>query len=118
MAATTAAAEASAEPAVATAEEEDVSFAAVVDRMAVPKGEDRESEDYGEDEDEEYEIPTTVVQEARPAAIRFGEDLLGRQRAAEEEAAKAKAVPKKRRSRGFEEEEDDMDDIEYSGRIH
>ena len=116
----TASVETSSEPAVATVEEEDVSFTAVVDRMAVPKGEDRESEDYGEDEDEEYEIPTTVVTEARPAAIRFGEDLLGRQRAAEEEAAKAKAVPKKgrRAARFNEEEEDDMDDIEYSGRIH
>jgi N utilization substance protein A len=101
--------------------EEDVSFTAVVDRMAVPKGEDRESEDYGEDEDEEYEIPTTVVAEARPSAIRFAEDVLGRQRESEEEAAKAAkaAAPKRRRASRFnEEEEDDMDDIEYSGRIH
>ncbi|MEO8538952.1 MAG: transcription termination factor NusA [bacterium] len=106
----------------AAPEEEEISFASVVDRMAVPRGEDRESEDYGEDEDEEYEIPTTVVTESRPSAIRFGEDLLGRQRAAEEEAAKAAklAAPKKGRrpSRFNEEEEDDMDDIEYSGRIH
>ena len=57
----------------AVEEEEEVSFAAIVNQMAVPKGEDRESEDYGEDEDEEYEIPTSVVTEARPAAIRFGE---------------------------------------------
>jgi len=107
-----------ADPAVA--EEEDISFAAVVDRMAVPKGEDRESEDYGEDEDEEYEIPTTVVAEARPSAIRFAEDVLPRRVSEEEEAAKAKAAPKKARrpSRFSEEEEDDMDDIEYSGRIH
>ena len=103
-------------------EEEDVSFVNVVDKMAVPRGEDRESEDYGEDEDEEYEIPTTipnvVVAEARPSAIRFGEDLLGRQRAAEEEAAKAAPKKTRRPSRFNEEEEDDMDDIEYSGRIH
>lgn len=106
-------------PEAPAVEEEEVSFAAIVNQMAVPKGEDRESEDYGEDEDEEYEIPTTVVTtEARPAAIRFGEDLLGRQRAAEEEAAKAAPKKTRRPSRFNEEEEDDMDDIEYSGRIH
>ena len=98
------------------AEEEEVSFAAIVNQMAVPKGEERESEDYGEDEDEEYEIPTTVVAEARPAAIRFGEDLIRREEP--EEAPKGKAAAKKRRPSRFEEEEDDMDDIEYSGRIH
>ena len=118
----TASAQASPEPAIAEAEEEEISFAAVVDRMAVPKGEDRESEDYGEDEDEEYEIPTAMPTPVpasptnRPGAIRFGEDLLGRQRAAEEEAARL--APKKKRPSRFEEEEDDMDDIEYSGRIH
>ncbi|HNM77026.1 MAG TPA: transcription termination factor NusA [Tepidiformaceae bacterium] len=108
-------------PAAPTAEpeEEEISFASVVERMAVPRGEDRESEDYGEDEDEEYEIPTTVVSEARPSAIRFGEDLLGHQRAQEAESAKAKpAKGKARRPSRFEEEDDDMDDIEYSGRIH
>lgn len=112
---------AEAAPAQATGEpeEEEISFASVVDRMAVPRGEDRESEDYGEDEDEEYEIPTTVVSELRPSAIRFGEDLLAHQRAQEAEAAKAKPAAKKnRRPSRFEEEEDDMDDIEYSGRIH
>jgi len=106
-----------AEAAPAEEEEEEVSFAAIVNQMAVPKGEERESEDYGEDEDEEYEIPTTVVAEARPAAIRFGEDLIRREEP--EEAAKGKAAAKKRRPSRFEsEEEDDMDDIEYSGRIH
>jgi len=104
---------------IAEPEEEEISFASVVDRMAVPRGEDRESEDYGEDEDEEYEIPSMVSPELRPSAIRFGEDLLGRQRAAEEEAAKAaKPAARKKRPSRFEEEEDDMDDIEYSGRIH
>jgi N utilization substance protein A len=106
---------AEAQPEAAEAEEE-VSFAAVVDRMAVPRGEERESEDYGEDEDEEYEIPTTVVAESRPSAIRFGEDLIRREEP--EEAPKGKAAAKRRRPARFEEEEDDMDDIEYSGRIH
>jgi N utilization substance protein A len=111
----------STEAVTAPVDEEDISFASVVDRMAVPRGEDRESEDYGEDEDEEYEIPTTippVLTETRPSGIRFGEDLLGRQRAAEEEAAKAAPKKTRRPSRFNEEEEDDMDDIEYSGRIH
>ncbi len=102
-------------PAAAVAEEEDVSFAAIVNQMPVPKGEDRESEDYGEDEDEEYEIPTTVVTESRPVAIRFGEDLIRRE---EPEAAKPAVKKQRRPSRFNEEEEDDMDDIEYSGRIH
>jgi N utilization substance protein A len=97
-------------------EEEEISFAAVVNQMAVPKGEERESEDYGEDEDEEYEIPTAVVAEARPSAIRFGEDLIRREEP--EEAPKGKGAQKRRRPARFEEEEDDMDDIEYSGRIH
>jgi N utilization substance protein A len=102
--------------------EEDVSFTAVVNQMAVPKGEDRESEDYGEDEDEEYEIPTTiptpVAREVSPSGIRFGEDLIRREEP--EDAAKGKAAARKARrpSRFNEEEEDDMDDIEYSGRIH
>ncbi|MBK7726855.1 MAG: transcription termination/antitermination protein NusA [Dehalococcoidia bacterium] len=113
-----ASAEPAAEPAPAGTEEEEISFASIVDRMAVPKGEERESEDYGEDEDEEYEIPTTVVTESRPSAIRFGEDLIRREEP--EDATKAKAAAKKQRrpSRFSEEEEDDMDDIEYSGRIH
>ena len=104
------------EAAPAAEEEEEISFAAVVNQMAVPKGEERESEDYGEDEDEEYEIPTTVVAESRPSAIRFGEDLIRREEP--EEAPKGKAAAKRRRPSRFEEEEDDMDDIEYSGRIH
>jgi N utilization substance protein A len=112
------AAAAAAAEAPSTAEEEEISFASIVDRMAVPKGEERESEDYGEDEDEEYEIPTTVVAEARPAAIRFGEDLIRREEP--EDAAKGKAAAKKQRrpARYNEEEEDDLDDIEYTGRIH
>ena len=110
-----AAVEPAAQPAVEAPEEEEVSFAAIVNQMAVPKGEERESEDYGEDEDEEYEIPTTVVTESRPAAIRFGEDLIRRE---EPEVAKPAAKKQRRPSRFNEEEEDDMDDIEYSGRIH
>ncbi|MGB4863383.1 MAG: transcription termination factor NusA [Tepidiformaceae bacterium] len=110
-----AAVEPAAQPAIEAPEEEEVSFAAIVNQMAVPKGEERESEDYGEDEDEEYEIPTTVVTESRPAAIRFGEDLIRRE---EPEVAKPAAKKQRRPSRFNEEEEDDMDDIEYSGRIH
>jgi len=102
----------------AAPEEEEISFAAVVDRMATPRGEDREAEEYGEDEDEEYEIPTVVVAENRPGAIRFGEDLLGRQRAAEEEAAKAKQAPKRARRPARFEEEEEEDEFEYKGRIH
>jgi transcription termination/antitermination protein NusA len=96
--------------------EEDVQFAQAVARMAVPRGEDRESEDYGEDEDEEYEVPTMVVPEARPSAIRFAEDVLP-QRPGEEEDKKA-APKKARRAPRFNEEEEDEDDIDYAGRIH
>ena len=97
-------------------QEEDVTFAAALARMAVPKGEDRESEDYGEDEDEEYEVPTAVVPESRPSAIRFAEDVLPQRPDAEEEAKKA-AAKRPRRAPRFEEEEDD-EEIDYTGRIH
>jgi hypothetical protein len=79
-------AEPAAEPAPAGTEEEEISFASIVDRMAVPKGEERESEDYGEDEDEEYEIPTTVVTESRPPRS-ASEDLI---REEPEDATRAK----------------------------
>ena len=100
-----------------TEEEEEISFASIVDRMAVPDREERESEDYGEEDDEEYEIPTTVVPETKPSGIRFAEDVLPR-RVDEEEEAKKPAPRKQRRPSRFEEEDDEMDDIEYSGRIH
>ena len=117
-AATVAAPDTEPAPAAAETEEEEISFAAVVNRMATPRGEDRESEEYGEDEDEEYEIPTVVVAENKPAAIRFGEDLLGRQRAAEEEAAKAKQAPKRQRRPARFEEEEEEEEYDYRGRIH
>ncbi len=107
-------------PATTSDEEEEISFASIVDRMAVPDREERESEDYGEDDEEEYEIPTTVLPETKPSGIRFAEDVLPRRAGdEEEEAAKKAALKKPRRAPRFnEEEEDEMDDIEYSGRIH
>lgn len=101
------------------AEEEEISFAAVVERMEVPDREERESEDYGEDEDEEYEIPTTVVAEAKPSAIRFAEDVLPRRPDEADEAARKPAAKKARRAPRFiDEGDDEMDDIDYAGRIH
>jgi N utilization substance protein A len=107
----------------AGAEEEDVAFAAALAEMDVPEGEERESEDYGEeeetDEDEEYEIPTTVVAEAKPSAVRFAEDLLPRRPEDVEDASKKPAAKKARRAPRFVEETDeDMEEIDYSGRIH
>jgi len=100
-------------------DEEEISFAAVVERMEVPDREERESEDYGEDEDEEYEIPTTVVAEAKPSAIRFAEDVLPRRPDEAEEAARKPAAKKARRAPRFiDEGDDEMDDIDYAGRIH
>ncbi|MEO9256651.1 MAG: transcription termination factor NusA [Tepidiformaceae bacterium] len=108
-------------PASATEElvsdEEDVAFATAVAEMAVPDREERESEDYGEEEtdDEEYEVPTTVVAEARPTAIRFAEDV----RPPEvDDSKKALAKKPKRAPRFVEETEEDMEEIDYSGRIH
>ena len=102
--------------------EEDVTFAAALAQMPVPDREERESEDYGEereDEDEEYEVPTMVVPEARPTAIRFAEDVLPSRPETEEEPAKKGAAKKARRAPRFAEEGDDeMEDIDYSGRIH
>lgn len=108
-----------AEAAAPAEEEEEISFASIVDRMAVPDREERESEDYGEEDEEEYEIPTTVLPESRPSGIRFAEDVLPRRADDEEEEAKKPAPKKQRRAPRFiEEEDDEMDDIEYSGRIH
>jgi N utilization substance protein A len=102
------------------APEEDVSFRDALERMAVPDREERESEDYGEeeDEDEEYEVPTAVMPESRPTAIRFAEDVLPQRPDETEDASKKPAAKKAKRAPRFAEEEDDMDDIEYSGRIH
>ena len=99
-------------------DEEEITFADAVRVMAVPKGEERESEDYGEeDEDEEYEVPTTVVAESRPTAIRFAEDVLPRQKESDEDSKRA-GRRSRRGSRFSEEEEDEMEEIDYSGRIH
>ncbi len=119
VAAPAAAAVATEEPAAlaeGSEQEEDVLFPAALAEMEVPDEETREAEDYGEeefdeDEGEEYQVPTLVVPEERPTAIRFAEDVLP---AREEEEQ-----PRRRRRRGPRVEEDDFeDDIDYSGRIH
>lgn len=102
-------------------EDEEFSFAAALQQIPVPRGEERESEDYGEedyedDEEEAYEVPAIVAPDQRPTAIRFAEDLLPK-RPEEEEAPKKGAAKKQRRAPRFI-EEDDVDDINYSGRIH
>ncbi|MCZ2108258.1 MAG: transcription termination factor NusA [Dehalococcoidia bacterium] len=94
--------------------EEEFSFAKAVEQMRVPKGEERESEDYGEEEDEEYEIPAVATDESRPTAIRFAEEL----RVPEPEEAKKAAKKPKRAPRFIEETEEDLEEIDYSGRIH
>ena len=97
--------------------EEDVLFPAALAEMDVPDEATREAEDYGEEEfddeeGEEYQVPTLVVPEERPTAIRFAEDVLP---AREEEEQPSR----RRRRRGPRIEEDDFeDDIDYSGRIH
>ncbi|MBI5947174.1 MAG: transcription termination/antitermination protein NusA [Chloroflexi bacterium] len=113
-----------AEPAVASTEDEDVNFSAALATMPVPDRDERESEEYGEEteeDEEEYEIPTMVVPEARPSAIRFAEDVLPKRPEEVEEPAKkgAAAAKKARRAPRFvEETEEDMEEIDYSGRIH
>jgi len=96
--------------------EEEISFAAALAQMKVPKGEERESEDYGEEEEEEYEVPTAITDDSRPTALRFAEDV----RPAEVEEAGAKKGAKKvrRAPRFIEETEEDLEEIDYSGRIH
>ena len=103
-------------------EEEDITFAAAVASMPVPDREEREAEDYGEEDDEydeeeeDYEIPAAVAPEDRPSAIRFAEDVLPRR--GDEEQPGKKGTKKQRRTPRYEEEDDEMDDIDYSGRIH
>lgn len=102
-------------------EEEDITFAAALAEMEVPDRDERESEDYGEevgDDDEEYDVPTVVVAEARPSAIRFAEDVLPNRPEQVEEAKKPVAKKVKRAPRFVEETEEDMEEIDYSGRIH
>jgi N utilization substance protein A len=102
------------EEAGAASTEEDVSFAVAMAQMPVPDRDERESEDYGEEEDdEEYEIPAMIEPGLRPTAIRFAEDLLGPQR----QETPAPVDPKRVRRRRPVEEEDE-DEIDYAGRIH
>jgi hypothetical protein len=109
------------EPAAASveSEEEDVSFQAALAQMEVPDREERESETYGEekvdDDEEEYEVPTMVAPEDRPTAIRFAEDVLPKREDEDDAARKAK---RRRAARVVDEVEEDMEEIDYSGRIH
>jgi N utilization substance protein A len=99
--------------------DEDVVFAAAVASMPVPDREEREAEDYGEEEEdgEDYEIPAAVVPEERPSAIRFAEDVLPGGNEPETAAARRPAA-RRRAPRVLDEVEEDMEDIDYSGRIH
>ena len=97
------------------AQEEDLAFPAALAEMEIPDEATREAEDYGEEEfdeeeGEEYTVPTLVVPEERPTAIRFAEDVL---------PTREEEPQKKRRPRGPRVEEDEFEDeIDYSGRIH
>ena len=102
-------------------EEEDISFQAALAQMEVPDREERESETYGEevtddDDEEEYEVPTMVAPEDRPTAIRFAEDVLPKRE--DEDDASKKAARKRRPARVVDEVDEDMEEIDYSGRIH
>jgi N utilization substance protein A len=103
--------------AVEEEQEEELTFAQALAQMPVIDREERESEEYGEEEDEgeEYEVPAMIEPESRPTAIRFAEDVLPRQQE-EDEAAKKAAAKKPRRAPRFVEEDDD--EYDYSGRIH
>lgn len=97
--------------------EEEFSFALAVAQMEVPDREERESEEYGmEEEDEEYEVPVAIVEEERPKALRFAEEILPQE---EEEETPKKAKKKRRGPRPrLEEDFDEMEEIDYHGRIH
>jgi N utilization substance protein A len=97
-------------------DEEEIPFSIALAQIPIPDREEREAEDYGEEDEEEYEIPVTLTPEQRPTTIRFAEDVLPK-RPEEVEEAKKPAAKKTRRPVRFE-EEDDMDDIDYTGRIH
>ncbi len=94
--------------------EDDINFAAALAVMPVPDREERESEDYGEEDEEEYEIPTVMAPDLRPSAIRFAEDVLPKRQ--EEEDPKKTGAKKPRRARSYEEEGDDEEELDY--RIH
>ncbi|MFN0094826.1 MAG: transcription termination factor NusA [Dehalococcoidia bacterium] len=93
--------------------EDDISFTLAVQQMATPDREARESEDYGEDEDEEYEVPTLLTPEQRPSAIRFAEDVLPQAPA----AVDPKVAKKGRRAPRFAESEEEEPEYDYRGRI-
>ena len=95
--------------------EEDLLFKLAIQQMAMPDREARESEDYGEDEDEEYEIPSLLTPEQRPSAIRFAEDVMPKDPVVEDPK---KLVKKARRGQRFTEVEEEVDEYEYKGRIH
>ena len=97
---------------VAREEETDVTFAAGLQAVPIPDREEREAEDYGEEDEEEYEIPDLTAPEERPTAIRFAEDVLP-QRPEEEPKKPARRT---RRADRFAEEGDE-DEYEYTGRI-
>lgn len=101
------------------AEEEEFSFESAIASMPVPDREERESEDYGEEleeDGEEYEVPAAIGPDERPSSIRFAEDVLPKREDETEEAKKP--VKKAKRPARYYEEEDDEEDYEYSGRIH
>ncbi len=112
-----------AEPEPQAAADEEVELAAAALSPEAPVVEQAEETDEGEDEEEEegeeYEVPTTVEEVERPAAIRFAEDVLPR-KVEDEDGPPKKAAPKRQRRapRFTEEVEDDLEDIDYSGRIH
>ena len=55
----------------------------------------------------------------KPSAIRFAEDVLPKRPEEVEDTTRKPAAKKARRASRFaEEEEDEMEDIDYSGRIH
>ena len=96
-----------------------MTFATALADMYVPDREEREAEDYGEEEDnEEYEVPTMVVPELRPTAIRFAEDFSQTRTVEETEEQKKAAAKRPRRAPRFEEPDEEEDEINYSGRIH
>jgi transcription antitermination factor NusA-like protein len=104
------------EPAPTVESEEEIPFAVAMAQMPVPDREERESEDYGEEDEEEYEVPAMIEPELRPTAIRFAEDVLGPQRETPATPEAKKAKKGRRAAARFEEEEDE--EIDYSGRIH
>jgi N utilization substance protein A len=100
--------------------EEEFSFAAALEEMEVPDREERESEEYGieelEEDEEEYEIPVAIVEEERPKALRFAEEILPQ---VEEEETPKKSKKKRKGPRPrLEEDFDEMEEIDYHGRIH